>query len=183
MTDDIDKVCKFFMLLQIIMTSMIFPIAAAYIQNIFDFDKLIRCMAGLLLVTNIDNFIAELLKLQLEKNHSHLISSTNYMVFDTSQSTIDVAYWWVITLTALNLINCLIRSLTNKHMFCPNITQVKEALENDQNYFSSNAMKAVYYFNWFLIMFELLFIVMPFLSIPMVRFFVERGRNLGDDCQ
>ena len=69
MSPKIDKLCKFLMFLQILMTSMIFPIAAAYIQNIFDFDNLIRCMAGLLLVTNIDNFIAELLKLQLEKNH------------------------------------------------------------------------------------------------------------------
>ena len=54
-------------------------------------------------------------------------------------------------------------------MFCANIDELKEAMEGDEVFFSSNAMKPVYYFNWFLMIFELFFILMPFVSIPLVR--------------
>ena len=50
------------------------PIGTAYIQTIYTFRSLLYCMGGMLLITNMDNFIAELFKLELEKNHNEILS-------------------------------------------------------------------------------------------------------------
>ena len=67
---DIDTISKAFMIVQIIITALMIPIGTAYIQTIFTFRSLLYCMGGMLLITNMDNFIAELFKLQIEKNHN-----------------------------------------------------------------------------------------------------------------
>lgn len=60
---DIDTISKAFMIIQIIVTALMIPIGTAYIQTIFTFRGLLYCMGGMLLITNMDNFIAELFKL------------------------------------------------------------------------------------------------------------------------
>ena len=60
LSHDIDKVSKALMVIQIIVAASILPISTALLQNITDFTRLLYSMSGLLLLTNIDNYIAEL---------------------------------------------------------------------------------------------------------------------------
>lgn len=60
LSHDIDKVSKALMVIQIIIAASILPISTALLQNITDFTRLLYSMSGLLLLTNIDNYIAEL---------------------------------------------------------------------------------------------------------------------------
>ena len=82
-------------------------------------------------IQNIDNFFAELLKLQIEKNHKEILIEKGFLHFKVCQKNSDVAYWWVMFLTFLNLFNAILRSLINKNMICPNLLAFKESVEND----------------------------------------------------
>ena len=62
-THDIDCLSKIFMTIQIIITASVIPVGAVYLHTVYDFNFLIYGATGLMLIQNIDNFFAELLKL------------------------------------------------------------------------------------------------------------------------
>lgn len=177
MNHQIDIVSKIFMTIQIIITASVIPVGAVYIHTVYDFNNVIYGAAGLMLITNIDNFFAELFKLQIEKNHKEVLSQENFLHFECCQTNSDVAYWWVIFLTVLNIINSFMRSLINKYMICPNIEDLKVANELGEPFYSSLAMKVLQYVNISLLMIELFFILFPFITIPLVKYFVSFGRK------
>ena len=76
-------------------------------------------MSGLLLLTNIDNFIAELFTLQLEKNHKCVIKHDDYLTFESYKIDQDTAYWYVMILFVLNLVNNVMFMLLNTYEYCP----------------------------------------------------------------
>jgi hypothetical protein len=117
------------MIIQISIASSILPISSAFIYNIVELGKLIYAMGGLLLLSQIDNFAAELLTIQLEKNHADVLKHEKYMQFETCQTDIDSAYWWVITMILHNQINVFGFYFVNKFENCPNVDAYFLALE------------------------------------------------------
>ena len=85
MSHHIDMMSKILMIIQIIIGASILPISTAFLWNITDFTKILYCMSGLLLLTNIDNYIAELFILQLIKNHKKVIKHKEYLTFETCE--------------------------------------------------------------------------------------------------
>lgn len=150
------------------------PVGAVYIHTVYDFNYLIYGATGLMLIQNIDNFFAELLKLQIEKNHKQILKEKSFLHFEVCQQNSDIAYWWVMFLTLLNLLNSFLRSSINRVMICPNLIEFKAAIDSDSQYYSSNGMKAVYLINMLLILVELAFILFPFLSIPIVSLITNK---------
>lgn len=127
-----------------------------------------------MLITNIDNFFAELFKLQIEKNHEEILVDETFLHFKVCQINKDVAYWWVMFITFLNLANCFLRSLINKYMICPNLEEFKKANEQNLTYVSSDGMKVLYILNFILISVEIIFILLPIFSIPLIKFIMVK---------
>ena len=157
------------------------PVGAVYIHTVYDFNFLIYGATGLMLIQNIDNFFAELLKLQIEKNHKQILKQKSFLHFEVCQQNSDIAYWWVMFLTLLNLFNSFLRSSINRVMICPNLTEFKAAQDSDSQYYSSNGMKVVYFLNIFLILVEIAFILFPFLSIPVVSLIMSKFNDYHHD--
>jgi hypothetical protein len=73
------------MTIQIIITASVIPVGAVYIHTVWDFNFLIYGATGLMLITNIDNFFAELFKLQIEKNHKEILVDETFLHFKVCQ--------------------------------------------------------------------------------------------------
>lgn len=173
--NDLDSLAKGFMMVQITITASIIPVGSIYIHTVSDFNFLVYGASALMLISNIDNYFGELFRLQLEKNHKDIVHHKTYLQFPAGQKNMDVAYWWVIILTIANLINALFRCLVNKFTTCPFIEELKESHDNgDGFYFSSSGAKALEIISAALIILELLFMTLPFVSIPLVKKIVEQ---------
>lgn len=89
--------------------------------------KLLYVMSGLLLMTNIDNFIAELFSLQLDKNHKEVKKHGFYLSFKACHNDTDVAYWYVIILFILNMVNNFTYMIILNYHDCPNTAEMVRA--------------------------------------------------------
>ena len=94
-------------------------------------------MSGLLLLTNIDNFIAELFRLQLDKNHKEVGKHANYLQFKVCEKYTNVAYWYVMILFILNMINNFVFMILSKYEYCPNTELRIDADERGEKHFSN----------------------------------------------
>ena len=69
MSNGTDFISKALIGIQIAITASVIPIGSIYLHTVSDFNNLVYGASGLILISNIDNFFAELLKLQIDKNH------------------------------------------------------------------------------------------------------------------
>ena len=118
LSHDTDKVSRLLMMIQIIIGASILPISQAFLYNITDFTRLLYSMSGLLLLTNIDNFIAELFTLKKKKNHKKVIKHDDYLTFEFYEIDQDTAYWYVMILFVLNLVNNVMLMMLNTYEYC-----------------------------------------------------------------
>lgn len=125
-------------------------------------------MSGLLLLTNIDNFLAELFRLQLDKNHTEVAKNENYLVFKVCGKDTDVAYWYVIVLFILNMVNNTTLMLLSKYEYCPNTELRIQAKEVGERHFSNNFWKVLYYINYSSWIIQFFWIFCAFLVIPLL---------------
>ena len=77
-------------------------------------------------------------------------------------------------MTFVNLINAFLRSYVNNTMTCPSIKEYKESHDNDNGlFFASKGAKVLEMINYYIILLELMFILLPFVSIPLVKKILE----------
>ena len=176
MAHDIDTIPKVLMIIQISIASCIMPLSTAYIYNISDLMKLLYVMSGLLLLTNIDNLMVELLKLQMEKNHSHIFKHGAYLQFNTCQHDIDAAYWWVMFMSIHSQANIFGTYLYNKLENCPTVDAYIQNLEagNQEQFYSTMAAKIAYYVLLVSVILQIIWITFSFLTIPFCLRFVSK---------
>ena len=169
MSHDIDMMSKILMIIQIIIGASILPISTAFLWNITDFTRLLYCMSGLLLLTNIDNFIAELFILQLDKNHKKVIKHKEYLTFETCEDDQNTAYWYVMILFVLNLVNNVMFMLLTTFEYCPNSEVWAEAKARGEKHFTNNAWRFLYYFWASSTSLQLIWVCFAFVIIPILK--------------
>ena len=168
MSHHIDMMSKILMIIQIIICASILPISTAFLWNITDFTKILYCMSGLLLLTNIDNYIAELFILQLIKNHKKVIKHKEYLTFETCEDDQNTAYWYVMILFVLNLVNNVMFMLLTSFEYCRNSEVWAEAKASEKN-FTNNAWRFLYYFWASSTALQLIWVCFAFVIIPILK--------------
>jgi hypothetical protein len=168
MSHHIDMMSKILMIIQIIICASILPISTAFLWNITDFTKILYCMSGLLLLTNIDNYIAELFILQLIKNHKKVIKHKEYLTFETCEDDQNTAYWYVMILFVLNLVNNVMFMILTSVEYCRNSEIWEEAKAREKN-FTNNAWRFLYYFWASSTGLQLIWICFAFVIIPILK--------------
>ena len=61
--NDLDFLSKMLMMIQITITASIIPVGTIYIHTVYDFNNLVYGASALMLISNIDNYFGELMKL------------------------------------------------------------------------------------------------------------------------
>lgn len=164
------------MVIQISIGACVIPITALYIYNVTSFLRLLYTMSGMILITNIDNFFVELLKFQMDKNHSEIKKHPQFLQFVTCDIDQDTAYWWVMILIGITLFNTISFMFLNHFEFCPHVDSFIDLMHaTGERFHSSNTSKAITYIIYSCMILQMVWILLSFFTIHLVKYFVTKS--------
>ena len=114
---------KFRLILQIqAIISSLKPFLAYFIVNLMDNPlDIMMNFAGLLVLTEIDNWAGMMFEMYLEAFHDDVINTEDYLVFKTDTKVRVGSYYHTMILIILNLALTVFTSITKYVVFCPNM--------------------------------------------------------------